>query len=138
VLGRNWTLSKKCTYPNLPPLSMKIEISNNLRGEIAAAAESLNTEPDASQFKSAVQVAQRAISFYQKTIPEVYADHVAEFYRDRRLAIEAGQHCDACASIAGWRNSAHAMETEAATPENIAWLKRIFDCVLAGQLHLRA
>jgi len=116
---------------------MKIEIPNDLRTEVVYAAESLNA-PDAQQFKSAVQVAQRTIAFYQKRLPEIYADHVAVFYRERKHALEAGQQADACASIQGWRNHAHAMETEAATPENIAWLKRIFACALAGQLHLRA
>jgi hypothetical protein len=115
-----------------------IKIPEMLHREVVAANESLKSAPDREQFKAAAQVAQRLIGFYQQRVPVMFADHTAEFYRERKHALQAGTDSDACASLLGWRNHAHSIETEAPTPVNIAWLQRIFGTALDGKLHLRA
>lgn len=116
---------------------LKFELPSELQAEISQAAATLHGVPSVTEFKALCGLAQRALGFYQKRVPEIFADHVAGFYRERRHALEVGEQCDACASLMGWRNHAHEIEGGAVTPEKTAWLKMIFEKVSSGQLHLR-
>jgi hypothetical protein len=116
---------------------MKIEIPEPLRGEVVGANEAL-ASPSAQGFSAAVAVAIQLAGFYAKKTPELFADHNPFFYRERKHAIEAGHKSDACQTAEGFLNRALGMQTESATVENVAWLRRLFERALDGHLHLRA
>jgi hypothetical protein len=118
---------------------IKIEIPPALRAEIAAAIASLTPPPgEVVRLKEAALTAGKAITFYHQSVPETFADHNVEFFRQRAHALEVGRQTDAFECLLGLRNHAIMLQPAPATPENTAWLMKIFDYTLSGQLHLRA
>ncbi len=117
---------------------LKIQIPTELSAKISAALAALPAPTnDKNPLHDAALTAGEIIKYYSEEVPEMFAAHAAPFFRSKTHATEVGRITDAAETLLSFRTRAILLQTACANPENLAWLKHVFDCALSGQLDLR-